>query len=295
MPRRILTVCRVLKDAVEEEVLNSDQSPPRSIMHRTCLKHTGRIKNSPHPLFVPRVSLAVFVLPQLLVAQLPGFAAQPAGLRINEFMASNVSINPDNADFDDYSDWIELHNPTTTPISLNGYHLTDNLTAPVKWPLPAGTTIPANGYLMIRADDADAGPGETFVREFSPWDTFTTIRQHANFKLSAEGEAVGLFRFEGEIQSISLVPQGADWRYLDDGTDPGALWSQATFADDGWTHGPAELGYGDGDEATAISFGSDPLKNIPPTISEGNLSSTIPLRSHKSSCDSWRTMAPSST
>ncbi|MFP6897355.1 MAG: lamin tail domain-containing protein [Roseibacillus sp.] len=86
-------------------------------------------------------------------------------VKINEFLASNVQVAPDNVDFDDYSDWIELRNTTAAPVSLAGYYLTDDPGRPIRWPFPNATTIPANGFLMIRADGFDAGPGETFRRE----------------------------------------------------------------------------------------------------------------------------------
>lgn len=52
-----------------------------------------------------------------------------------------------------------------------------------------------------------------------------------------------------------LVPEGAVWRYLDDGSDQGTAWSAPSFDDSTWASGPAQLGYGDGDEATVVSFG----------------------------------------
>ena len=56
---------------------------------------------------------------------------------------------------------------------------------------------------------------------------------------------------------IKLVGKGAIWSYLDDGSDPGLLWRDPAFNDVLWQTGPAELGYGDGDEATVVSFGPD--------------------------------------
>ena len=44
---------------------------------------------------------------------------------INEYLASNVIAFPEMYDFDDYSDWIELYNPSPEPFSLNGFFLTD--------------------------------------------------------------------------------------------------------------------------------------------------------------------------
>jgi hypothetical protein len=57
---------------------------------------------------------------------------------------------------------------------------------------------------------------------------------------------------------IALVPGGAEWRFLDNGSDQGTAWTNLTFNDLTWNEGPAQLGYGDGDEATLVSFGSNP-------------------------------------
>lgn len=57
---------------------------------------------------------------------------------------------------------------------------------------------------------------------------------------------------------VTLVQKGSTWNYLDDGTDQGTAWRDVGFDDSTWSSGAAELGYGDGDEATVISFGGDP-------------------------------------
>ncbi|MEZ5963951.1 MAG: metallophosphoesterase [Planctomycetota bacterium] len=59
--------------------------------------------------------------------------------------------------------------------------------------------------------------------------------------------------------ATTLIPRGATWRYRDDGTDQGTAWSQLGFDDSTWASGPAQLGYGDGDEQTVVSFGPNPL------------------------------------
>ncbi len=56
----------------------------------------------------------------------------------------------------------------------------------------------------------------------------------------------------------ALSPAGAIWKYLDDGSNPGSAWHAPGFDDSAWAAGPAQLGYGDGDEATVVSFGPDP-------------------------------------
>ncbi len=63
----------------------------------------------------------------------------------------------------------------------------------------------------------------------------------------------------GVAGQVTLVAADAVWHYLDDGTVPDPSWRELDGVDDGaWPSGPAQLGYGDGDEATVIAFGPDP-------------------------------------
>lgn len=52
-----------------------------------------------------------------------------------------------------------------------------------------------------------------------------------------------------------IIPRSAQWKFLDNGTYPGSTWTSLSFNDSRWKIGNAELGYGDGDEKTKISFG----------------------------------------
>src|SRR5262245_32232553 len=52
-----------------------------------------------------------------------------------------------------------------------------------------------------------------------------------------------------------LVNKTATWKYLDNGSNQGTAWVQSAFNDSTWSSGPAQLGYGDGDEATVVSYG----------------------------------------
>lgn len=54
-----------------------------------------------------------------------------------------------------------------------------------------------------------------------------------------------------------LIAEGSVWKYLDDGSDQGTVWIDASFDDSNWASGPAQLGYGDGDEATVVSYGPE--------------------------------------
>lgn len=55
--------------------------------------------------------------------------------------------------------------------------------------------------------------------------------------------------------SGTLIPIDALWRYNDSGTAPPANWTDPSFNDASWSIGRAELGYGNGDETTVISYG----------------------------------------
>ncbi|MCB2154343.1 CotH kinase family protein [bacterium] len=111
-----------------------------------------------------------------LRSQLDGFYTTPPvpPIKINEVLASNGTINPDiNGDYDD---WIELYNNSDSPVAVGGMHLSDDVTSPTKWTLPAGAVIPARGYYLVWADNQP----EQGVN-------------HANYKLNLQGGTVGLF------------------------------------------------------------------------------------------------------
>lgn len=58
-----------------------------------------------------------------------------------------------------------------------------------------------------------------------------------------------------ETASTPLVSAGTVWKFSDRGTNLGTAWRQPGYDEATWFSGPAQLGYGDGDEATVVSFG----------------------------------------
>ena len=133
-----------------------------------------------------------------------------AQIYINEVMSSNSSVIADNAG--EYDDWIELYNSGSQPLDLNGYYISDNLSNPEKHQFTSSISIPANGYLIIWADD-DLAQGAN----------------HTNFKLSQSGEAVILSEPNGEIivDSLSLPEIATDHSY---GHIPDASGNFSEFA-----------------------------------------------------------------
>lgn len=63
--------------------------------------------------------------------------------------------------------------------------------------------------------------------------------------------------------AVTLVPFGAVWKYLDNGTNQGTAWRAQGFNDTSWRSGPAELGYGDNprDETTIVEDNPTPGYN----------------------------------
>lgn len=134
-----------------------------------------------------------------------------AQVLINEFLAKNVTTNPDMCDYNDFTDWIELYNSGSAQVDLTGYYLTGDLNKPTKWAIPSGTTIPAQGYLLFWADDYNDKPGTSATRPYYPFSAkFTTKRYHTNFKLGKNGEQVGLFKGSTVVDSVTFSAQLAD-------------------------------------------------------------------------------------
>jgi hypothetical protein len=96
--------------------------------------------------------------------------------------------------------------------------------------------------------------------------------------LSASGEELGIYRTTTPPLDATLIPTGAVWKYRDLGTDPGTNWMTPAYSDSGWAQGPAQLGYGDGDEATVVSYGPNSSKKYPTTYFREHFNITDPTR-----------------
>jgi hypothetical protein len=119
---------------------------------------------------------------------------QKLKLFINEFMASNKSTIQDEKG--QYDDWVEIYNGEDSTINMNNFFLTDDFTKKNKWQFP-DITIEPKKFLLIWCDE-DSSQG---------------IR-HANFKLSAAGEQIGIFGLDGKvIDTITYGVQKTDTSY----------------------------------------------------------------------------------
>jgi len=115
-------------------------------------------------------------------------------LFINEFMASNdTTIADENGEYDD---WVEIYNGDDEAVWLGDKYLSDNLENPTKFAFPDITLQPGE-FLIIWCDgQPDQGP------------------LHADYKLDAEGEEIGIFDSESTgyflLDSVTFGPQQTD-------------------------------------------------------------------------------------
>lgn len=75
---------------------------------------------------------------------------------------------------------------------------------------------------------------------------------------------------------LGLVTAGSTWRYSDHGSDLGTAWRASGYDDSTWAAGPGQLGYGDGDEATIVSYGPDPANRYTTTYFRRHLTVANP-------------------
>ncbi len=147
-----------------------------------------------------------------------------ATLSINEFMTGNTHTIIDN--YGEAADWIEIKNTGQQPVSLHNKYLTDDLTNTTKWSFPDITLEPGAFYLVWADDDAKQGPN------------------HTNFKLSQNGESLGIFdSFEtnyAAIETFSFTPQDDDISY---GKNSTGQHVQQNFITPGGENESADVSY----------------------------------------------------
>ena len=181
-----------------------------------------------------------------------------ADIIISEILASNDSgiIAEDGQRYD----WIELYNSGNSPVNISGWHLTDDASSLSKWTFP-NLIIEAKSFLLIFASGLDLTNNLPYL--------------HTNFKLSSNGEYVGLTSADGStiideiapafppltpdrsfgvpmtsIESI-LLGHNVPVRVLIPQNDSlGDSWKQETFDDSSWTSGFTAVGYDRGPDYT---------------------------------------------
>lgn len=133
------------------------------------------------------------------------------------------------------------------------------------------------GDTSLRLLSTDAGTG-TLREHFAPtfdrfWGVFAIAVAEEGLVAGGEFDRVSGVPAEGFVSfpgtpdddgdggtgpppdpDVEFLGASTTWRYWDS-DDLDAAWSRADLDDGGWATGRAELGYGDGDETTVISYG----------------------------------------
>lgn len=149
---------------------------------------------------------------------------------VNEVCASNLNSYADNNG--DYEDWFELYNTTGAPFDLSGWWLSNRAGNPMKWQVPAGTIIPANGRQVFIASKRDEVAGG-FI--------------HTNFNLNqTEEDHVLLSDPAGvAVDDFAFLPGNRTQTGHSRGRTPdgGANWSLQTTPTPGAANGTATTNY----------------------------------------------------
>ena len=96
------------------------------------------------------------------------------------------------------------------------------------------------------------------------WLTAEKYRRAAKHLWADGADGIYLFNFftcreKGEVaREQMLVLVGSEWRYYDKATAPSRNWIKPSFDDSAWSSGPGLFGYGNGFEATIVSYGTNP-------------------------------------
>ncbi|MEI7801025.1 MAG: lamin tail domain-containing protein [Bacteroidota bacterium] len=110
-------------------------------------------------------------------------------------------INYNSSLIKDAGDWLELHNTTASPISLNGYTLKDSKDSNIFY-FPAGLTLAPNGYREVVQDVAK------FLNRHP---SITNFNGPFPFGFKSKGEAIRLFGADGKLKFSVLYDNKAPW------------------------------------------------------------------------------------
>ncbi|MCA9217038.1 MAG: lamin tail domain-containing protein, partial [Planctomycetales bacterium] len=148
----------------------------------------------------------------------PGRAStQPIGVVINEVLANATCKD---------SDTIELHNTTGAGVDIGGWTLSDSFDDLDKFTIPAGTTIPAGGYVTFDEDDFDAknpvngnvgfklsgsGGDNVWLTVLDAGGAVTAFVDDVHFRETFAGESLGRMpNGTGRLAPLSATTFGAE-------------------------------------------------------------------------------------
>jgi hypothetical protein len=146
-----------------------------------------------------------------------GIIPNPGAIAINEVLAHSHA---------EASDWIELRNTTGSSINIGGWYLSDSDSNLMKYRFAAGTTIPANGYMVVYESN-NFGPNSVDPNKLIGFalsengDTvclasaldangfLTGYREKEDFGASETGVSFGRY-YKASTNSYNFVPMDAN-------------------------------------------------------------------------------------
>jgi hypothetical protein len=140
----------------------------------------------------PNGSSTIVSFPGSVSPGASNYVVSYAGPILNEIMARNVSAIYDPAG--NNSDWIELFNPTASSCSLAGMSLGKDSSKAGQWVIPAGVSIPANGYLVIWCSGSRAPS--------------TNASTFLNTGFALNGGGGSIFLFHTNLQIVDFLSYG---------------------------------------------------------------------------------------
>jgi len=135
--------------------------------------------------------------PSGVLSGTPG-TADPGSPAIVPVVVNEVLSNTDPPSVDA----IELHNPTTTNADISGWFITDDRAFPQKFRIPAGTAIPAGGFLVFTETNFNVSPSAPGSFAFSS-DGDEALVFSANVAGQLTGYSHG-FRFGAAAVGVSF-------------------------------------------------------------------------------------------
>lgn len=155
------------------------------------------------------------VLPALSLQMHAQDVATADHLVFNEVMQSNIDYLMVDNDFPD--SWVELYNPTNSPIDITGYSIGEHEDMTNAYTFPSGkNVVPANGHLLIYCDKEAKGLHSSFRIDSGKATLFlfdrsgNTVDQLSLAKMPAPNVAYGRVTDGSEAWQYEVTPTAGE-------------------------------------------------------------------------------------
>jgi hypothetical protein len=99
--------------------------------------------------------------------------------------------------------------------------------------------------------------GTYTVNAFEPVYGTNTFITPSAITVGPDYSGADFFLINGSSTYTPIISKKSVWKYLDDGSNQGTSWTSFNYDDSSWHSGAGILGYGEGNETTVISYGTN--------------------------------------